>query len=92
MVHLHMGVRGLFLRGGQNFPGGGQKHTTVFAFKTPKKMQFFFKKFEKHSILARHVREVKGPLLPFPADAHLPTSSLGGARIQTKPLEWGAFQ
>jgi len=53
-----MGVRRLFSRGGQNFPGGGDK--TYY---------FSSKKVEKHTILAGR-GEGKGPLLPTPSDAH----------------------
>ncbi len=62
-----MGVRRLFSRGGQNFPGGGQKHTICL--KIPKNILFSSKKKSKN-ILFWPARGVKGPLLPSPADAH----------------------
>jgi len=48
---VDMGVRRLFSRGGQNFPGGGGKNI-LFALKTPKNILFSSKKSQKHTILA----------------------------------------
>jgi len=62
-----MGVRRLFSRGGQNFPGGGQKHT-ICQKKHLKTYYFPLKKSK--NILFWLARGVKGPLLPSPADAH----------------------
>jgi len=45
-----MGVRRLFSRGGQNFPGGAK--TYYLPKKTPKNILFSSKKSQKHTILA----------------------------------------
>jgi len=50
-----MGIRRLFSRGGQNFPGGGAKTYYLpkkTLKKTPKNILFFSKKSQKHTILA----------------------------------------
>jgi len=53
-LNSSMGVRRLFSRGGQNFPGG---KNIIFALKMLNNILFSFKKVEKHTILT-------------PADAH----------------------
>jgi len=63
-----MGVRRLFSRGGQNFPGGYKN--ILFALKTPKKTYYFSLKKSKTYYFGRP-GGVKGPLLPSPADAHV---------------------
>ncbi len=62
-----MGVRRLFSRGGQNFPGGPK--TSYLAKKMPKNIPFSPKKVKK-SILFLSDKGGKCPLLPSPADAH----------------------
>jgi len=57
-----MGVRRLFSRGGQNFPGGGKN--ILFALKTPKNILFSPKKVKKHTILAGQGGQ--GPPLALP--------------------------
>jgi len=56
-----MGVRRLFSRGGQNFPGG-QKHT--IGLKMPENILFSFKKVKKHTILAGQGGQVPPLALP----------------------------
>ncbi len=46
-----MGVRRLFSRGGQNFPGGAGGKNILFALRMPKNILFSFKKVKKHTIL-----------------------------------------
>jgi len=62
-----MGVRRLFSRGGQNFPGGEAK-TYYLPKKYLKTYYFPLKKFK--NILFWLARGGQGPLLPSPADAH----------------------
>ncbi len=63
----NMGVRRLFSRGGQNFPGGSGVGEKTFSL--PKNTLFSFKKSQKHTIQAGQGGG-KCPLLPSPADAH----------------------
>jgi len=63
---VSMGVRRLFSRGGQNFPGGAKtyylpkKHLKTYYFPLKKSKTYYFGR----------PGGVKGPLLPSPADAH----------------------
>jgi len=57
-----MGVRRLFSRGGQNFPGGGKN--ILFALKTPKNILFSSKKSQ--NILFWPARGGQGPPLALP--------------------------
>ena len=62
-----MGVRRLFSRRGQNFPGGGQKNTICL--KSTQKDTIFLEKSRKTYYFGRP-RGDKGTVLPSPADAH----------------------
>jgi len=66
-----MGVRRLFSRGGQNFPGGGAK-TYYLPKKCPKTNYFLSKKSKKHNILDGQRGGGRGGQVPppSPADAH----------------------
>jgi len=63
-----MGVRRLFSRGGQNFPGGSKN--ILFAYKMPENIQFSFKKVKKTYYFGQPRGGGQCPLLPSPADAH----------------------
>jgi len=63
-----MGVRRLFSRGGQNFPGEGGAKTYYLPKRHLETYYFPLKKVKKHTILAGQGGQ--GPLLSSPADAH----------------------
>jgi len=58
----NMGVRRLFSRGGQNFPGGPKTH--YLPKKTPKNILFFSKKSQKHTNLAGQGVVARAPSCP----------------------------
>jgi len=62
-----MGVRRLFSRGGQNFPGGAK---TYYLPKKHQKHTIFLQKSQKTYYFGWPGGGVKGPLLPSPGDAH----------------------
>jgi len=65
----HMGVRRLFSRGGQNFPGGGGKNILGICLKSTKK-QFFSKKVKNMLFCLAKGGGCKSPAPSYPADTH----------------------
>ncbi len=76
---MYMGVRRLFSRGGQNFPGGPG---TINMLKMPKTYNFF-KKVENILFLSAKGGRGGGGQLALPADAHLKVARISNQYVTT---------